>query len=240
VVSYRGQLFEDPYRIADGRTISPTRAGAGRGAVLEPRPDGPFEAALLAAGEDPAMHRIRLADGLDLTTAPVPALHATVSLRGLGIQLTGRFFPTVELGDDLGDMSAFGGGVLVNVSRFMDLPRVDIGVTVVTQKVSAGDYLSASGSAFGLLASTDLGPVTLFTHGTIASGTVEVSWTARNPDGVAGLPLDGSRQSFEDSVEGDAGLTLGASLHVGRLGVSAEFRTGRVKVISAVLTVGGP
>jgi hypothetical protein len=240
-VVYGGVTYTDPYVVqggapsADGR--APSVAGGRTDARMVPRPGSPFEAALDAAGVPPGSRGLPLPDGLDLSYAPLPVVEASLALRGIGLQLVGRFTPTVELFDEIGDASVFGAGALVTVSRFLGITLVDIGVSALTQKVDGGDWLDGSASAFGVVVSRDLGLFRAYTHGTVASSRVDVRYRVRNPDGLPLLPPDGTPVAFRESLHGQARVALGAAVDLRALSLAAEYQPGARDVLSVRATL---
>jgi hypothetical protein len=236
-VDFQGSSYTAPYEVAQGGPDSPTVGGFGRGSLLAPV--GAYREALVAAGEDPERHTILLPPGLSLGSAHVPVVEAGIGLRGLGVQITGRFFPTVQLAPEVGRVRAFGGGVLVTLSRFLGVSFADIGLTAVTQKLDAGDYLDASGSAFGVLVSRSLPGLRAYTHGTITSADVDVRYTMDNPRELPALPPDGSTQAFRYRLDRQFRVGLGLEVSAPQVSLSAEYSPRSPGLFSLSLAVVG-
>lgn len=240
-VVFDGVTYADPYVVQGGTPSdggrAPSVAGGRTDARLAPRPGSPFEAALDAAGVPAASRALGLPDGLGLSWAPLPVVEASLALRGIGLQFVGRFTPTVELFDEIGDASAFGAGVLVTVSRFLGVTLVDIGVSALTQKVHGGDWLDGSASALGVVVSRDFGPLRAYAHGTLASSSVDVRYRVRNPEGLPLLPPDGTPVAFRDALDGQARLALGTAVDLHALSLAAEYQPGVRDVLSVRATL---
>lgn len=235
-VSFEGTSYAEPYALAGG-PASPTVAGSGPGAALVPRPGSDFEAALVGAGHDPASHRIPLPEGAGLTGTPVPSVDVNLGL-GSAAAVTGRFFPRLDLDDDLGDIGGFGAAALVAIDRWVPLPVFDAALTLGTQKVEIGGYLDASATASGMILSRDLGPARVHVHGQRVRWQADVRWTSRNPGGVAGLPPDGAVQRLRFGPETVHHLAIGTSLDLPGGGLSVELSASEPRVLSGHLTLG--
>lgn len=236
-VSFEGDSYENPYVISSGSGRSPTVSGSGGGLLVSPRPGSDFEDALERAGVPLSARSLRLPDGLGTSRAPVPMVEVFLPLRGLGLQLVGRFSPTLEVSDEMGDVSTFGGGALLTVSRFLPVQVVEIGVSVASQKLRAADWLDASSSSLGVVVSGDLGVLRPYVHGTLLSSSLDVRYGVHNPEEVPFLPPDGRRVRFRHSVERSARAALGAVVALSLLEIAAEYQVGGPDVVSLRVSV---
>ena len=165
---------------------------------------------------------------------------------GFGTQVMARIVPTLDMGnlvgvDEVGDVSAFGFGVMHNLTQWLPIPTPfwDLSVTAGTQKVEAGDYLEASGTTFGLVGSAGLGPLSLYAHGSTYKASIDVDYTVDNPgNNNPGLPPVGTVIRFEESVDRTQRLAIGAQLDLVLVKLSAEYGMGDYKTISARAAVG--
>ena len=240
-IDFDGTTWEEPYVVAGAaaREGSPTVAGGGEGLRLTPRPGSRFEEALDAAGVSEIRRDLPLPDGLGLRRVPVPVLEARLALRGVGMSFVGRFAPTVELFDELGDVTALGGGVLLTISRFLPFRGIDLGVSAVTQKLDAAGWLDASASAFGVVASRQLGPVRPYVHAALASATVDVRYHVRNPEEALLLPPDGAEIHIRHHESSEPRVALGATLKLPVLDVAAEYVASERNAVSLRVTLLG-
>lgn len=225
----RSRTYTSPYT-ADGP--SPTVAGDGAGTVL--RPSGDFRADLEAAGENVEDWTVTFPRGLDLPLAPFAVLDASMGL-GFGTDVVARFIPTVEVHEDVGDLSAFGVGVMHSVSQYLPVPTrlVDASLVFGYQRVELGDYGEASGTSFGAIAGAGLGPLRVYVHGSLYGSEMDVEYTTSNPSGDPTLPPDGTRLTFSNELDRRTRVSLGAAVDLLLLKLSAQYGLGDQKVLSA-------
>lgn len=235
-VSFGGATYTEPYALAGG-PASPTVAGSGPGAALVPRPGSAFEAALVEAGQDPASHRIALPEGVDLPGTPVPSLDVTLGVGSI-LSVTGRFFPRLDLHDDLGDAGGFGAAALLAIDRWVPLPGFDAALSLGTQRMDIGGYLEASARASGVILSRELGRARIHVHGQRVRWQADLRWRSRNPGEIPGLPPDGSVQRLRFDPETVHHLALGTSLDLRGGRLSVEVSATRPRVLSGHLTLG--
>ena len=234
-VTYGNRTYTNPYT-ASANGISPTVAGAGAGVVLSP--SGQFRSDLILAGQNPDTFYVTFPEGLELPLAPFAAIDATLGI-GFGTQLMARVFPTIDV-VGVGEMSAFGFGIMHNLTRYLPIPTPfwDVSVVVGTQKLELGSYLTASGNTLGLVASAGLGPLSAYAHASTYQATVDLDYTVENAGGNPGLPDDGLRIRFESEVERTQRLAVGAQLDLILLKASAEYGMGDYGTLSARVAFG--
>lgn len=240
-VSYGSLTYQDPYAASDnGR--SPTVAGKGSGVVLSPT--GTFRSDLVLAGRNPDDFNIQFPEGLDFPAAPFAVVEASVGI-GFGTQIMARVIPTVDVGkiigvDEIGDVSAFGIGVMHNLTQWLPIPTPfwDVSVVAGTQKLELGDYAVARGNTLGLVASAGLGPVSLYAHGSTYEASIDLDYSISNPQNNPGLPADGTRLEFTEEVKRTQRLAVGAQLDLVLLKFSAEYGMGDYKTISGQAAFG--
>lgn len=225
-----GRSFSDPYGTAEG-LVTPTAVGQGPGVSVPPA--GEFRVALLAAGLDPADFALRFPGGFDLPAVPVGTLQLNVGV-ARGVEVAGRFVPSIELEESLGDLQSVGGGIKLSVTDWVEVPIfLDLAVAGGFQSYDVGDYLSAEALHASLLASKTLSGLTLFVTGTLESSDTEVSYTVENPR----LPGSGTTIEFEDEGENAARFTAGFSLDVLFLQLTADYAVSDYEAVSAGLGV---
>jgi hypothetical protein len=235
------RTYQNPYAASRGGR-SPSVAGDGDGAVLSP--SGQFRSDLLLTGSNPNDFNVEFPEGLDFPAAPFAVIDAAVGI-GFGTQIMARFVPTLDLGnligvDEVGDVSAFGVGVMHNLTQWLPIPTPfwDVSLVAGTQKMEAGNYLEASGTTLGLVASAGLGPLSVYAHGSTYKASLDVDYTAANPSNNPALPPDGTRVQFEQEVERTQRLAIGAQLDLILMKLSAEYGTGDYRTISARVAFG--
>jgi hypothetical protein len=234
------RTYQNPYSTTSAR--SPSIAGDGDGVVL--RPQGQYRQDLLLAGQNPDNYDIEFPEGLDFPLAPFAVVDAAVGV-GFGTQLMARIIPTIDVGemvgvDEVGDVSAFGVGIMHNLTQWLPIPTPfwDLSLVAGLQKAEAGDYLEASSNTLGLVGSAGLGPLSFYAHASTYGSTLDLDYTVENPGNRPGLPPNGTRVEFEEEVERTQRLALGAQLDLILLKISAEYGLGDYQTISARVAVG--
>jgi len=231
-VSFGNQTFQDPYRpVGGGALVSPTVLGKGGGLRLEPQ--GAFAQALTAAGENPGAFDLVLPQGFDFPAVPLAVAQVNVGL-ALGTEALVRFIPTVRVGNDIGAISLFGFGVKHSIDQWIPGPTpLNLALQFGYQTLHAGSYLDARAVQGSLIASRDLGLLTLYGAGGLEKTTVDVSYTVRNPAGLPGLPADGQTLSFSDEADGHSRLTVGSTLNLILLNLNVNYSFAHYSVLSA-------
>ena len=168
---FGSRSYSNPY-MASNNAVSPTVAGEGTGTVMSPT--GQFRDDLILAGQNPDdAFNVTFPEGLELPLAPFAAIDAALGI-GFGTQLMARVIPTIDVGgaDEVGEISAFGFGIMHNLTRYLPIPTPfwDVSVVVGTQKLELGSYLTASGNTLGLVASAGLGPLSAYAHASTYQG----------------------------------------------------------------------
>jgi hypothetical protein len=238
------RTYQNPYRVSTPNGRSPTLAGEGPGARLMPQ--GQYRTDLVTAGRNPdaAPYTIALLEGEDFPAAPFAVIDGALGI-GFGTQLMARVIPTVDVGemvgvDEIGDVSAFGVGVMHNLTQWLPVPTPfwDVSVVVGLQKVEAGDYLKASGNTLGVVASAGVGPLSAYAHASTYGSDLDFDYTVENPDGSPDLPPDGTQVAFEEEVGRTQRLALGVQFDLVLMKLSAEYGMGDYETISARVAFG--
>lgn len=232
--TYRDRTFEDPYVPVDDRW-SPTAAGEGSGAILEPSSE--LAQAIRDAGEDPRAYRYQLPGGFDIPAVPLILGEASVQLpSGTGAML--RFLPEIDVSSEVGPISSFGFGLRQSVTAFFPRSPVDAAVAGGYQTLSLGETVDASGTSLDLIVSRDLDLITVFAAGGFEDTNVDVEYTLENPTDVPGQPADSTTVSFTDDGENSGHFTGGVrvDLFVARLSVS--YTSAAYDVLQARLSFG--
>ena len=204
-------------------------------------PQGQYRSDLILSGQNPASepYTITLLEGKDFPAAPFAVIDAALGI-GFGTQIMARVIPTIDVGgkvgvDEIGDISAFGVGVMHNLTQYLPVPTpaFDVSITLGMQKVSAGDYLEASGSTVGLVASAGVGPLSAYAHASSYKSDVDVDYTYTQPGTTTSIPI-----AFTESLDRTQRLALGAQLDLMLLKFSAEYGMGDMKTISGRIAFG--
>ncbi len=236
-LTYRDQTFEDPYAPV-GELRSPTVVGEGTGLVAEP--SGEFRDALIQAGENPADFELRFPDGLDLPAVPFALAQVSVGVP-LGTELSARFTPSVNLGDDVGSVSMVGFGVKHSLDQWLAFPPgLRLGVAGAWQRMEAGDYLDVEASHAALIVGGDVSLLSLYGALGLERTSAEVDYILENEGGNPALPSGGTRIRFSDDgenvVRGAAGLTF----DLGVVKLNAEYALADYPAATAALIFGTP
>ncbi|MCK4716911.1 MAG: hypothetical protein KAT54_08895 [Candidatus Marinimicrobia bacterium] len=179
----------------------------------------------------PGIKSIKALEDLENLIFPFPVLQASIGLP-MGIEPSIRMIPKFsfpgDLGDALGELSAFGAGLKVDVDQFIPIPLfpVDIAVQVYYQTFKMGEILIANNVNFNLHASKKL----LFLTPYVGIGVDNTSFTASYKMG------DGEKQDF--TIKGDNKLraTAGLNIKLLVLQINAEYAMGEYN--SAAIGVG--
>lgn len=238
---FGAKTYSDPYA-ASNNGRSPTVAGEGSGVVLSPT--GTFRGDLTLTGLDPDDFDIQFPEGLDFSAAPLVVLEGSLGI-GFGTQIMARVVPTINVGkplgvDEIGDVSAFGFGVMHSLTQWLPVPTPfwDVSVVAGTQKLELGNYAVAEGTTLGIVTSAGLGPLSVYAHGSTYQANVDLDYTVSNPKNNPGLPANGTRLEFEEEVKRTQRLAIGAQLDFILLKFSAEYGTGDYSTLSGRATFG--
>ena len=238
-LSYGGTVHQDPFQRPTAP--SPTVAAEGAAGPLFPRAGSSFEAALRAAGEDPAAFALALPRGLGLSGTWIPLVEATLGL-GKGTELVGRFAPTVTWREALGDASVFGATLLHTLDPYLGLAAspLDVRLTGALQRVRAGGYLEVYSSSVGAAAGGRFGQLELYLHGRIEDARTRIAYAVTNARGNPALPVHQSRVDtlIASSARGRVGL--GAVFHSPSLALAGELSPGDGLSWAARLTLALP
>lgn len=179
----------------------------------------------------PGMKSINALKDLENLIFPFPIIQASIGLP-MGIEPSIRMIPAIsipgDVGEALGEISAFGAGLKIDVDQFIPIPLfpVDIAAQAYYQAFKMGDILSANNVNFNLHASKKLLMFTPY----LGIGVDNTSFTASYKMG------DGEKQDF--TIEGDNKLrtTLGLNIKFLVLQINAEYAMGEYN--SAAIGVG--
>ena len=131
----------------------------------------------------------------------------------MGLKLTLRYFPEMDLGD-YGKTSYFGWGLQWNANGVLKQLPVDVMAGFFSQKLKVGDLLDNSASTFFIAASKDFSMATVYGGIAKESSDMTVSYTEAD----SGLGVE-----FEVDGEQSARFTLGVTLDLGvKLNVEAN------------------
>lgn len=98
--------------------------------------------------------------GFDLKVVPLVMPQASIGLP-FGLEVVGRFVPTLKLPSDIGKFNYIGLGVRHSIDQYIPLIPIDIAIHFMTQKLTISDLndnkiVGASGTAYGIELSKSL------------------------------------------------------------------------------------
>lgn len=169
-------------------------------------------------GDTTNVPNFQLPDGLlELDGVPFPQFMPQLSLGlPIGIELTLRGIPEIELPDDLGTFSAIGGGVRMNLDQFIPIPLfpVDITAGAFFQSVglTAGDQeiLSTMNTSLNLQVGKSINllffGVGMYADVAYETSSIDIAYIADLGNGV--------EQEISFSTSTEPGLRYGGGLHL--------------------------
>lgn len=176
-----------------------------------------------------------------LKGAPILPLFAPQITVGtvLGTQVSVRWLPEIELGEEVGKLNYFGIGVQHNPGIIgLNLP-VDFAVSGFYQRLAIGDLFEAKGWSVGLNVSKTLGWrfFNLIPYTGIAlersSLSAEYEFEYETPEG-----METSQVSFEADGANTWRATFGLSLRLGIFNLNGDYNLGPVPNFSVGLMLG--
>ncbi len=232
------RLYTDPYQSADpdGSLRTPSALGEGPGLVLKPR--GAFRDDLIAAGENPDDYRISMPEGLDLRAVPTAILGLSVGV-GLGTEISLRYLPTVQVNSEVGKVGARGWGIQHTLSQWFSSP-LDISAGIGRQEFQIGSLVDATASEGWLLMGRGIGPLTLFGTAGLRRSAVDVEYEVRNPEGLPGLPADGTTVRFRSDLDTTTALGAGFRLQLLFMNLSGVYTAGDFDTFAVKVGFGLP
>jgi hypothetical protein len=104
--------------------------------------------------------------GFNLKAVPLVMPQAAIGLP-LGLEVIGRFIPTVSLPEDAGKVNYFGFGIRHDLDQYIPMFPIDVAIHFMKQKLWLSDnadkkILSASGTAYGIEVSKSFALLTLY------------------------------------------------------------------------------
>ncbi|HPC35037.1 MAG TPA: hypothetical protein P5268_01915 [Candidatus Marinimicrobia bacterium] len=169
----------------------------------------------------PGMKSIKALKDLKTVPFPFPILQASVGLP-MGIEPSIRIIPKFkipgDIGEAIGEISAFGGGLKLDVDRWIPIPMfpLDIAVQGYYQKMEIGDLLSANSTAFNLMVSKTILMLTPYIGVGKESSKFTASYTME----------DGTKIKFDLEGKDDMRYTAGLNIKIAVLSINAEYSMG--------------
>ena len=155
-----------------------------------------------------------------------------------GTKIYARYLPTMDMGNELGELSYVGFGIQHNVKAWLPVPLpIDLCLAFYTQKLDMGKYVSASATTFGVNAGKTLG--FRFLNITPYAGfMLEESKMKFEYDYEIGISQDTDeviKQHIEFELEGEnkSRLILGLAFRLGVFNLSADYNIGKYESLTA-------
>jgi len=151
--------------------------------------------------------------GFNLKAAPLVMPQAAIGLP-LGIEVIGRFIPTVTLPEDAGKVNYFGFGIRHDLDQYIPMFPIDVAVHFMTQKLSLSDktdkkVLSASGTAYGIEVSKAFALLTLYGGYQIEKSSWDIEpYSYSDPSTGTSVRLDGFSVEGKNKSRFHAGVRL--------------------------------
>jgi hypothetical protein len=143
--------------------------------------------------------------GFDLKYVPIIVPQASIGLP-FGLEVVGRFIPTVSLPEDAGKINFLGFGLRHDLDQYFPAPLpIDIAAHFMTQKLTLSDaadkkLMSGSGTAYGIEVSASAVIFTIYGGFQLESSTWDIeSYDYTDESGqtarIAGFSVDGKNKS---------------------------------------------
>lgn len=224
------ETFQDPYGTGAGLS-TPTAVGPGAGITVQPQ--GTYEQALIAAGENPADFALPFPKGFDIPAVPMAVLQANVGLV-LGTDVSVRYIPAIEVNSDVGTVEAFGLGGKHSISQwFPGSFPVDVAVAGGYQTFDVGDYLSAETRQASVIVSKDLAVLTVFGAAGLEKSEIDVTYDVQNAGDLPALPSNNTTVSFTQDSGTSERFTAGFNLDLLFLQLNASYSASDYDVVTA-------
>jgi len=169
----------------------------------------------------PGMKSIKALEDLKTVPFPFPILQASVGLP-MGIEPSIRIIPKFkipgDIGEAIGEISALGGGLKLDVDRWIPIPMfpLDIAVQGYYQQMEIGDLLSANSTAFNLMVSKTILMLTPY----VGVGKESSKFTASYK------MEDGTKIKFDLKGKNDTRFTAGLNIKIAVISINAEYSMG--------------
>jgi hypothetical protein len=169
----------------------------------------------------PGMKSIKALEDLKTVPFPFPILQASVGLP-MGIEPSIRIIPKFkvpgDVGEAIGEISALGGGLKLDVDRWIPIPMfpLDIAVQGYYQQMEIGDLLSANSTAFNLMVSKTILMLTPY----VGVGKESSKFTASYK------MEDGTKIKFDLKGKNDTRFTAGLNIKIAVISINAEYSMG--------------
>ncbi|MGB2866879.1 MAG: DUF6588 family protein [Bacteroidota bacterium] len=175
---------------------------------------------------------MRLPGGLNLSGAPIAAPQLNIGLP-FGLEVMGRFIPTVKL-SDAGKVNFVGFGLRYDIDQWLPLFPVDIAVHFMTQKFNFKDssdnnLISASAMAYGVEVSKKLFILTVYGGFQLEKASFTVGpYTAKVQQG--GTTQTITVRDFTVDSPNSSRVTFGVRLLLLFINVHAEYSLAKTQV----------
>jgi hypothetical protein len=149
-------------------------------------------------------------DGLNISLIPSAAIQANIRIGVIGLEVSGRYMPEVEITEEIGKISSYG----IGLRKSLPVPIVDVSVGAFYQNLGIGDILTAENWNFHAEVGKELPlPVIgIYPYVGIGVDQTDISAEYTIPAGeVPGIDEDKSLKfdiSGKNKFRGTVGVTL--------------------------------
>ncbi|MCI0708213.1 MAG: hypothetical protein L0Y80_12115 [Ignavibacteriae bacterium] len=178
--------------------------------------------------------------GSNLKLVPLIVPQASVGLP-FGIEVTGRFIPTVSLGD-VGKVNFLGFGLRHDIDQYIPVPLpIDIAAHFMTQSLTFSDkddkkILSGSGTAFGLEVSASALIFTLYGGLQLESSSWDIE-SYEYTDESSGTPVTVQIPGFSVDGKNKSRFHAGVRFILAVINIHADYSFANQPVITAGLGI---
>lgn len=176
--------------------------------------------------------------GFDLKYASLVMPQAAIGLP-FGLEVVGRFVPTISLPNNVGKLNFIGVGIRHNIDQYIPMCPVDLAIHFMTQKFTISDandnkVLGASGIAYGAEVSKKLAILTAYGGYQLEKSTWDIqSYTYTDPVSAVSVTLPG----FEISGRNTSRFHVGIRLLLVLINVHADYSFAKQPVFTAGIGV---
>ena len=176
--------------------------------------------------------------GFDLKYVPLLMPQASIGLP-FGLEVVGRFVPTLKLPGDIGKFNYIGLGVRHSIDQYIPLIPIDIAIHFMTQKLTISDLndnkiVGASGTAYGIEVSKSLVLFTVYGGYQIEKSSWDVEpYKYVDPTTATTIDIPGFSVDGQNTSRFHAGVRLLLLI----VNVHADYSFAKQPVITAGLGI---
>lgn len=201
----------------EGEKVETATFFGGKGGQFEPTPYG--------SAHD--INTLKLCDGIGLDMAPLVIPQVFMGIP-FGFEITGRYFPAVELFKEVGELSFWSIGIKNQISKLIPLCPVAISLQGVYQQFELGDIITSKCTFINAQASKEFIFLTLYGGVGLESTklTAKYNYTFQTIDGEV-------TESVKFDIEGENKyrVTAGIRYKLSIIDICADYSIGYYQII---------